>query len=254
MPTAAWDRANIEQLKKAYPGYTVYCIDVRPFDGLGGAIHCITKQIPAEHPIRILHKPLYGNTVNTYSSNGAPVQARITNVDGIDTARVFYRFDDGQWQAVDMTAGAAHQYAAVIPTSGQLQGDYTKVEYYISATSHAGKTITKPMTASQGGCYTFYLGVNPEVGIAPVAADEGFGQFDPKPATDVAHLQVELGERTSYSVTIVDAAGRTVHSSSLQAAGSILYTVNTAKLPSGIYSVVFQNKTDRVVRKLIITD
>ena len=254
MPTATWDRANIEQLKKSYPGYTVYCIDARPFDGLGGAIHCITKQIPAEHPIRILHKPLHGNTVNTYSSNGAPVQARITNVDGIDTARVFYRFDDGQWQAVDMTAGAAHQYAAVIPTSGALQGDYTKVEYYISATSHAGKTITKPMTASQGGCYTFYLGVNPEVGIAPVEADEAFGQFYPNPATDVAHLQVELGEGTTYSVTIVDAAGRTVHSSSLQAAGSILYTVNTAKLPSGIYSVVFQNKTDRVVRKLIVTD
>lgn len=252
MPMAAWDRANIEELKKAYPGYTIYCVDVREFDGTGGAIHCITKQIPAEHPIRILHQALHDNTGNAYTSSGAPVLARITNADGIDTARVYYRIDGGQWHEVGMEPDAMHQYAAVIPTSGQNNGEYTKVEYYISATSHAGKTITKPMTASQGGFFTFYLGENPNVDIASVESDETFGQFYPNPAGEVAHMQIDLGQGADYSVAIVDAAGRLVHNSTLQAAGSILYTINTAKLPSGIYSVVFQNKTDRVVRRLIV--
>ena len=252
MPTAAWDRANIEKMKKVYAGYTFYCVDVREFDGTGGAIHCITKQIPAEHPIRILHNALHGNTGHTYSAIGAPVLARITNVDGIDTVQLFYRFDGGPWQEVAMMPDVAHQYAAVLPTTGQQQGDYTKVEYYISATSHAGKTITKPMTASQGGYYTFYLGENPAVGIQTVTPESGFGQFYPNPASEEAHLRVDMGEGASYSVTIVDAAGRTVHSSSLQASGSIVYHIKTALLPSGMYSVVFQNGSERVVRKLLV--
>lgn len=252
MPTADWDRANIEEMKRVYAGYTIYCVDVREFDGTGGAIHCITKQIPAEHPIRILHQALHDNTGNAYTSSGAPILARISNVDGIDSAVVYYRFDGGQWQTVLMTPDQAGQYAAVIPTSGQLHGDYTRVEYYISATSNAGKTITKPMTASQGGFYTFYLGENPQVGIQAVEPEERFGQFYPNPAAEVAHMQIELGEGADYHVAIVDAAGRTVHATSLQASGSILYTVNTAKLPSGIYSVVFQNGSERVVRRLIV--
>lgn len=252
MPTAAWDRANIEEIKKAYPGYTIYCVDVRSFDGSGGAIHCITKQIPAERPIRILHQALHDNTGMTYTSSGAPILARISSADGIDSAEVFYRFNGGQWHKVLMTADAAGQYAAVIPTSGELTGDYTRVEYYISATSLAGKTITKPFPASQGGFYTFYLGTNPQVGIQAIETEDRFGQFYPNPASEVAQMRIDLGEDASFSVSIVDAAGRLVHTSSLQAAGPVLYSVNTAKLPSGIYSVVFQNKTDRVVRRLIV--
>ena len=252
MPTAEWDRANIEELKKAYPGYTLYCVDVREFDGTGGAIHCITKQIPAEHPIRILHQALHDNTGNTYASNGAPILAQITNVDGIDSAAVFYRFDGGQWHHVVMTPDATHQYAAVIPTNGELQGDYTKVEYYISATSNAGKTITKPMTASQGGFFEFYLGTNPAVAVETVETEEGFGQFYPNPAAEVARLNVEMNGDAAYSVFIIDAAGRTVHTSRMEASGSGVFTVNTSMLPSGVYNVVFQNAGERVVRRLIV--
>ena len=252
LPTAAWDLANIVEVMKAYPGYKFHCIDVRTFDGSGGAIHCITKQIPAEHPIRILHQALHDNTGTTYSSIGAPILARITSADSIDSAVVWYRIGDGQWNRAEMTPDAVGQYAAVIPTSGQLHGDFTRVEYYIAATSRIGKTVTKPMTAANGGYYTFYLGENPNVGVERVESEERFGQFYPNPAGEVAQMQIDLGEGGSYGVFIVDAAGRTVHTSSLQAAGSILYTINTAKLPSGIYSVVFQNGSDRVVRRLIV--
>lgn len=252
MPTAAWDRANIEEVKKAYPGYTIYCIDVRSFDGSGGAIHCITKQIPAEHPIRILHHALHDNTGTDYVSNGAPIMARITNVDGIASASLVYRVNGGQWQTLTMEPDQADNYAAVIPTSSLYHGDYVTIEYYISATSNAGKTITKPMTASQGGFYTFYLGENPNVGIAAVEPEERFGQFYPNPAESEAHLQVEMGEGGRYEVTFLDLGGRTVHSTSLEANGSILFTVNTSLLPSGVYHVVFAGNGERVVRRLVV--
>ena len=250
MPTAAWDRANIEALKRAYPGYTIYCVDVRTFDGSGGAIHCITKQIPADNPIRILHPAIHGNTQTEYTATDAPIHSEITNVDGIQNAKVVYRVDGGAWQEVALTAGANNSYDASLPTSTFTVNGSAKVEYYISATSNAGKTITKPMTASQGGYFTFYMG-NP-VGIDEVSVEERFGQFYPNPATEQAQMVIDLAEGGNYSVTILDLSGRSVHASNLQAVGQVLYTVNTAKLPSGLYTVVFENGNNRVARNLIV--
>lgn len=250
MPTAAWDRANIEELKKAYPGYTIYCVDVRTFDGSGGAIHCITKQIPAERPIRILHPAIHGSTDNTYTSTDAPIHAEITNVDGIASVKVVYRVDSGAWQEVVLSPNGT-SYDATIPTSTFSVNGTAKVEYYISATSNAGKTITKPMTASQGGYFSFYMGNH--VGISQVAdAEESFGQFYPNPAADQANLNIDLADGASYTVTIVDQSGRTIHTSSLQAAGQIIYTINASRLATGIYNVVFSNDENKVVRRLIV--
>ena len=159
MPTEAWDRANIEAVKAAYPGYAVYCIDVRSFDGMGGALHCVTKQIPADNPIRILHKNIHGS-IHLGEMTGIPVSAVITNRSGIHHAEVVYRTDQGDWQMLGLTANGNRFYGS-LPIS--LTDVPHTVEYYISATSNNGKTITKPITASQGGYFTFtYNDGNPE--------------------------------------------------------------------------------------------
>ena len=152
MPTAAWDRANIEAMKKLYPGYTFHCIDMRTYDGSGGSIHCITKQIPADNPVRILHDAMY-NKVNFGTLTEVPFSAFITNKSGIKNASLHYLVgDDGEWQKVDMTGNGNRWYCRV-PASKFPQGK--KVFYYIEATSNNGKTVTKPFTANNGGYYDF---------------------------------------------------------------------------------------------------
>ncbi|MBO7101315.1 MAG: agmatine deiminase family protein [Bacteroidales bacterium] len=285
-PTAAWDRANIEAIQAAYPGYTIYCVDVREFDGSGGAIHCVTKQIPADNPVRILHKNLHG-TFALGEMTEIPVSAIITNKSGIAHAEVVYRIDGGEWQTASLASngnrfnGSMMRSVAAIP-----QHSY---EYYISATSNNGKTITKPMTASQGGYYTFTYtdeGVvdstmfdydttamdmeditftfgsnwanedmteqNPHHLDIESVSEHRFGQFYPNPAAEQANMIIDLGEGGNYTVTILDLNGRTLHTTSLQAAGQVLYTVNTAKLASGLYTVLFSNGSERVARKLIV--
>ena len=152
MPTAAWDRANIEAMKKLYPGYTFHCIDMRTYDGSGGSIHCITKQIPADNPVRILHDAMY-NKVNFGTLTEVPFSAFITNKSGIKNASLHYLVgDDGEWQKVDMTGNGNRWYCRV-PASKFPQGK--TVFYYIEATSNNGKTVTKPFTANNGGYYDF---------------------------------------------------------------------------------------------------
>ena len=151
MPTAKWDRANIEAMKKLYPGYTFHCIDMRSYDGSGGSIHCITKQIPADNPVRILHDALY-NKVNFGTLTEVPFSAFITNKSGIQKASLHYLVGDGEWQKVDMTSNGNRWYCRV-PASNFPKGK--TVFYYIEATSNNGKTVTKPFTANNGGYYDF---------------------------------------------------------------------------------------------------
>lgn len=248
VPSAEWDKLRLDSVAAAYPGYTVYPINVRSFDGSGGAIHCITKQIPADNPIRILHPSITGSTYDTYRNADAPITATITNRSGIANAKVVYRINEEQWQEVALTAAGNNEFSGAIATTGMAAD--SKVEYYLSATSNNGKTITKPMTAAQGGYYTFYAGKDP-AGIED-ASDEHFGQFFPNPAEGQANIDITLNANDRYEVLFVDMMGRIAHRSTLQAEGAIRYSVDTDKLQSGSYLVIFQSKSERVVRRLVV--
>ena len=248
MPTAEWDRANIEELKKAYPGYTIYCVDVREFDGSGGAIHCITKQIPAEHPIRILHPSYHGVVSTVWLAQNAPVYAEITNVDGIAHAELVCRINNGDWRESTLVTSGDGTYDGSLPTTECSMG--SRIDYYIRATSNAGKVITKPMTAEQGGYFTFYVGE--PAGIEQAAAEERFGQFYPNPASDKAQMIIDLAEGGNWNVNIIDVTGRTVHSTTMQAAGQVVYTIQASRLAAGQYTVVFSNGSESVARKLLV--
>ena len=184
MPTAAWDRANIEAMKKLYPGYTFHCIDMRNFDGSGGSIHCITKQIPADNPVRILHDAMY-NKVNFGTLTEIPFSAFITNKSGIENASLHYQVgQDGKWEKVDMTHNGNRWYCRV-PASKFPKGK--TVFYYIEATSKNGKTVTKPYTASEDGYYDFtpdntveYKADDYDFSTEPIAKEKITFQLDTK--------------------------------------------------------------------------
>lgn len=292
MPTAAWDRANIEKIKAEYPGYTIYCIDVRTFDGSGGAIHCVTKQIPADNPVRILHKNIH-DTVNTGSMTSIPFSAIITNRSGIDHAEVMYRSCGGEWNCLNLTDNGNRWYGSIpissLDTINTAKGSI-KVEYYITATSNNGKSVTKPITANQGSYFNFTLGNddavdstmfdfntqdvpldditftfgsdwliedttgngNQQLAIERVDMEDDFGQFYPNPANDKANININCRIGDNYTVTIVDNSGRTVHTSTINAAGQIVFTINTSRLAQGIYTVVFSNGRSHATRRLIV--
>ena len=377
-PSAVWDRNNIELLKAAYPGYTIYPIDVRDFDGSGGAIHCVTKQIPADNPIRILHKSVVG-CANDMRGSNIPISAVITNRNGIYSAYCVYRINHstgngiwsyGWWDTIPMTANG-NKYSCQLPTANInervidtqynqhfivdsillytdtvtvidssysysyydsiihdtidvytydtinrythhydfdttitsidtnifLRDTMITIEYYLDVTSNHSstdnyKTITKPMTARNGGYYSFYYDAGlmeldssrydfstdprpmtditflfdadnttldtstapelPILDISEATSEEAFGQFYPNPSSDQAHINIDLGNGGSYEVSIIDNLGRVIHTSTLQTAGSIRYTIRTSSLPAGLYTVRFAGKGINVTRRLIV--
>ena len=245
-PTAEWDKAAMDVLRKAYPGYRIFPIDVRSFDGLGGAIHCITKQIPAQNPIRILHHAITGDA-NKYNKQ-IPITATITNRSGIASATCYWRLEgEENWQSVALTANG-NDFSGTIDLSEVSYYDGVRIQYYVSATSNNGKTITKPMTAPEG-YYNFYIGI---VGINDAENNQDFGNFFPNPTNSIANIEINTNEPALYNVSIINTMGQIVHSSSVNIEGSILYQIDTQKLNSGIYTVVFASEGKLISRRLIV--
>ena len=53
-------------------------------------------------------------------------------------------------------------------------------------------------------------------------------------------------------MAIVDNLGRTVHTSTLHTAGTVVYTIRTDRLAAGLYTVVFSGNGQTIARRLVV--
>ncbi len=276
-----WDLQALEIMKRQFPGYEIIPIDIRGFegednantgfDGTGGAIHCITKQIPAENPIRILHGSIQG-VANEYE-NVFPLTATITNKSGIASATCFWRVKGSEsWEAIAMTVDTGNVYLATIQRDSNVSVD--TIEYYISATSNNGKTITKPFTAPKG-YYTFYYGEDveeeveadiyeemPEVkeptGIESFSSigedDFGLSSFYPNPANEQTSIAILNMNHEKLNIRVINMLGQTVYMNSITPdEDQTILQIRTSSFSPGLYSVVFSDASGTsIVKKLMI--
>lgn len=140
------DSLALSIYRKALPGYRIVGIDCRPIIMAGGALHCVTRTIGTRHPLRIVHHALRDEPVH-----GLPIQveASISHRSGIAQARLYYRLgSDSVFHEAPMLRTKDNRELWV----GYLPAVYspTKIAYYIEATAHDGKQMTRPMTAPLG--------------------------------------------------------------------------------------------------------
>lgn len=249
-------------LKTCYPGYRFEEIDVREFDGFGGAIHCITKQIPAENPIRIYHQPTHW--FNTTQNGGSiNIQAIAQNHSGISGVKLYYMTNEYPYYTeVEMTNEGDNLYSYEVPLSVNV--DVDTLRYYFEATSNNGKTITKPMTVVHGGCYSMPFGKNvttynnsfaydtlADVGLKDITKQEldNISEIYPNPAVDNATITINNSADIYYR--IVNLKGQNMQMGKISQ-GTNTYKFNTEKLKAGNYWVIFTDGNLSTARKLVI--
>lgn len=250
------NKEAIEIMKQRYPGYEFEEIDVREFDGFGGAIHCITKQIPAENPVRIYHDPIrWWNT----SENAAPTYRVIAqNRSGIESASIFYRTSgETEWQNVVLTAEEGSMFTAQINIPETTRDT---LEYYISATSNNGKTMTKPMTAPKGFYKTVYgsdvNGISEEsvyVALNTVPANEleAIGQAYPNPANDIVQVAFAKELSADVNIKLVNVKGQVLLLDKAKR-GDTNVRIDVSKMKSGIYWLIFSSDNASSARKIVV--
>lgn len=246
----ALDVGAIDTFHKYLPGYRVVPIDCREIIDSGGAVHCITKEIGVNDPLRIVHQGLPCMD-NTAWAGGYPVWANITHRSGIQSAAIHYTTDPtGPWQTVNLPVypldDTVWTHKGFIPN----QPANSTVYYYLEATALNGKSITRPITAPEG-YWSFCV---EETTGTDNAASAALQDIYPNPASAMTVIPVSSSARTTGNIRIFNALGQSVETvfSGEFPAGLSNYFIDAGQYVSGTYFVELQTGSQTVVKKLIV--
>ena len=238
------DNPALEIYRKALPGYKVVGINCNSIIQLGGALHCITKQVGVKDPLRIVHQP-YRDTINI--AGNYQIDALIQHRSGIANATIYYTTDTTQgYQTIPMSLTSGDNWTAHIPA--QDGGD--EIFYYIAATANSGKQQVRPMPAPQS--YWNFV-IDMEVSTQPQKINAAIGRVFPNPTSDFINIPIFIEKPMDATIQLFDMSGRLVQE---VFNGLINYNQNQridiSHLANGIYFINFKTEQGIQSQQIII--
>ncbi len=245
------DNEAVKVLRKHLPGYKIVPIDARLLTPMGGAIHCITMQIPADNPIRIFHS----STRDLQDLKSSyPIEAKITNRSGIKRAVCNWRKSgESTWNTVDLASDGT-TFKAAIENTNFTKDD--EIQYYIEAESNNGKTMTKPITAPEG-YFSFYF--QPPVSVEQtesIPAAASLSSPRPNPAKGRTSIDFSISAFSDVHIAITDLLGneiQTIRDCAMQP-GSYSVTFDCTGLAQGMYFITMKTAGTQLTTKLAVTE
>lgn len=239
--------------EEAMPGYRIIGIDCNDIIPSLGAIHCITKEIGVDDPLRIVHKPVEYVFVGLASPWQCSLLADVQHRSGIASVTVNYRrATETAWHTLPMTQltqpDSVQFWSAEIPNQ---PGYYDNMYYFIDAVADNGKTITRPLPGSEGP-WSFPV-------ILDVSGTDEIPQASlldiyPNPARATTVIPVSMTTKTQGSILIFNALGQyvgTVFNGTFPA-GPSNYFLDAARYAPGTYFVQLQTNSTSVLKKLMV--
>ncbi|MCC6461995.1 MAG: agmatine deiminase family protein [Saprospiraceae bacterium] len=236
--------------EEALPGYTIKGIDCNAIIPSLGAIHCITKEIGVDDPLRIVHQEIPCLDNQAYLQY--PVWATLEHRNGIKNARIHYTTDLNQpWQSVDLPVylqdDTSWTHKGFIPK----QAPGSTVYYYIEATAGNGRSVVRPLPAPKG--YWSFCVTDAALDAAEVQNVSITGIY-PNPASAITVVPVQTSHSIEADIRLYNAFGQctqTIFTGTIPA-GQSNYFLNASGLPAGTYWVRLQASERVVTQKLII--
>jgi hypothetical protein len=194
-----WDTTALRIYREALPGYKVVGIDCNEIITASGAIHCITKAVSSNDPLRIAHQPLDDQV---YSTNDYEVNALVQHVEGISNATLYWTTDTAAGYnavAMSLTNQSENTWTGFIPYQ-QLDA---KVFYYVFGEANNGKQQVRPMPAPQG-YWSFKILGDP----TSIQERELLVGVYPNPSLGLFNINLDRPENVRYSV--LDITGKVI--------------------------------------------
>ncbi|MEZ4918418.1 MAG: agmatine deiminase family protein [Saprospiraceae bacterium] len=238
--------------EESMPGYRVVGINCNSIIPSLGAIHCITKEVGVNEPLRIVHKSL-PDVVHSGDMNDYPVHALIQHHTGIASARVYYTDDPdaGVWNSVDMSPYNPMDTSDVWVANIPFQADDKDLYYYIEGSANSGKTLARPLPAPAGHWKFNILHVT---GVADQNSNLELKSIYPNPASAITCIPVQTESAVQGEIKLVNALGQTVESiyQGSIPSGQSNYFIDASQYPAGVYFVQLLYGTESIQQKLII--
>ena len=226
------DEEAIALLKSYMPGYKIVGIDARLLSPMGGAIHCITMQIPAENPIRIWHPSITGQ--QEFESE-YKITAKIYNKSGISSAVCKWKKNyNGDWNTINLSE-TDELFSNIISSANFTYSD--TIHYYLEVTSNNGKTMRKPIVAPDG-YYTFYF--NDPNSVENIE-NEKYTLYLPQPNPSISstNIKFNLPDDSHVKISIYNLFGNEIETvlNDKVAQGCYSISFNTEGLSQGVYFI-----------------
>ncbi len=244
-----YDTVALRVLREALPGYQVIGINSSDIIPASGAIHCITNSVASGDPLLISHQPLRGVQHHT---GDYPVDALIRHRSGVASASLHYTTDTtAGYMEIPMAPSLwdPHRFEVQIPS--QSQG--TEVFYYITATSHSGKSQARPMPAPQA-YWSFFA--EPHTGVME---QEGqamkMGSPFPNPARAITAIPVHTDNPEHIHIELLNTSGQAVDIlyEGKTDPGNNHYFLDASRYPAGVYFIRARSGSASIVKKLVIS-
>ncbi len=189
--------------QQALPDHEIIGINCASMAGWGGAIHCITMQIPSPYFLHIRHYPLTNtsDTLNPYR-----VEAHITTSSALvaESSLVYYRVNNDPLTSVPLTLESPGLYAGHIPA----QHDGDTVRYYITVQNEDDIRRTSPRHVPVH-IYTFAVDASSgtsEYSGRPISSR--VVHITPNPVKEQATISMRLTDQTRVKIEIYNTAGQ----------------------------------------------
>lgn len=253
------DEEALAVIRKHMPGYNVVPIDSRLLTPMGGAIHCITMQIPAENPVLIKHSQYKGSyeiEQIIVNENKIPFKGTARNSSGFASAKMYYKCaDSDDWieKEIELLPDAAgspsdFKFEFELDFEELACGYLGDINYYMEFNTNNGKTSYKPLTAPNG-FYTFNVSDQPVVSVD----DNFFGKIEiyPNPANELVYINLP-STKSEVKIEVVDMLGNTIAIYGVNN-GDNLAVINVSSFQPGFYICRIQHGTNIEMRKIVVT-
>ncbi len=238
----------IARYKEILPGYNIVPIDSRFLAPMGGAIHCITMQVPAENPVLYKHKSFRGaqEEKNIYK-----FEVDIDNHSGVEYANLYYRVKNkwADWKKVELTKVENNFMTAV---DMAVLDDKDTVEYYFESMTNNKKHTVYPITAPDG-FFTFWFKDDTSLEDKNIIAES---KIYPNPIKNEATLEFTSDKTAEASLAIYDVLGNKIDNLGLaqlkEGRNRIHFAVSD--VPAGMYMLKLEFGGSSQIFKIYVVD
>jgi len=201
------DDSAIRVYQRALPGHEIVAINCSAMSGSGGAIHCITMQIPSSKYIHIKHRPLVNtnDTINPYR-----VRAQIITSNSLvpESSFIIYRINnDTQINVSPLTVVVDTPGVYVGYISPQSMAD--TIHYFITFRNSQGLRRNSPNHAPQH-FYSFMVVPNQFVSEEMVINPISILRVFPNPSFGIINFSLNLSKPTNIKIELYNPLGQKV--------------------------------------------
>lgn len=233
------DDSGLAVYRNALPGYDVVGINCAAMSGSGGAIHCITMQIPSSKYLHIKHRYLTNtnDTINPYR-----VRTQIITSSSIIPESTFIKYrvnSDTQYNSVSLSAvnDTPGVYVGYIPV--QSIGDTI---YYYMTVMNSHNIIRNSPNSAPHHYYSFTVTPTPSVSEDILVNTISAFKIYPNPSNNKISFSLKISKPGKVKIELFNSLGQKVKTLTDENLDIGVHTIQwnfldgtNQKLPRGTY-------------------